>query len=181
VRRSSTLSLSAALGLVAATCWFSGCGYALVGRASTLPTEVRRIFVRPLDNRTPRAQVEQFLTTAIADELVTRQRFSLVQSAAEADAELAGTVTAFAVTPVTFDAQGRATEYEIAITARVAFRRTGEGEPAAMLWSNDRYVFRQSYPVQVSETGYFDQEDAAIRDAAERFAETMVSDLLEGF
>ena len=167
------------LACCAAAAGAAGCGYALVGRASNLPADVRQVFVRPLENRTPRTQVEQFLTTAITEELVTRQRFTLVASTAEADAELVGTVTAFAVTPVTFDAQGRATEYEIAITARVSFRRTGTEE--AVLWSSERYVFRESYPVEVSEIGYFDQEDTALRDAAKRFAETMVSDLLEGF
>lgn len=167
------------LALVLLAAALAGCGYALVGRASNLPADVQEVFIRPLENRTPRTQVEQFLTTAITDELVTRQRFTMVGSAGEADAELAGSVTGFAVTPVTFDAQGRATEYEIAITARVAFQRTSEEK--AVLWSNDRYVFRESYPVQVSAAGYFDQEDTAIREAARRFAETMVSDLLEGF
>ncbi len=156
-----------------------GCGYSLVGRGSNLPPDVREIFIRPLENQTPRSQVEQALTNAIADELVTRQRFAVVQSEAESDAVLAGAVTGFTVTPVTFDAEGRATEYQIAVIARMSFRRTGpEG---AVLWSNDRYLFRENYQVEVSETGYFDQEDAAIEDVAESFAETMVSDLLEGF
>jgi len=161
-----------------------GCGYALVGRASNIPEDVQRVFVQPLDNQTNRSQVEQFLTRTIANELVTRQRFTVAPSPAEADAVLSGTVTAFAVTPVTFDADGRATEYEIAITARMAFtRRDGDEDPSndPVLWSNDRYVFREAYEAEVSQEAYFDQEDEAIRGAAERFAETMVSDLLEGF
>lgn len=158
-----------------------GCGYALVGRGSNLPADVRQVHVRPFENLTPRSQVEQFLSNAIADELVTRQRFSLVAETAAPDAELSGAVTGFAVTPVTFDAEGRATEYEISITARVAFRRTGVEDESGVLWSNDRYVFRETYEVEVSEAGYFDQEDVAIEEAATRFAETMVSDLLEGF
>lgn len=157
----------------------SGCGYALVGRASNLPEDVRKVYVKPLENRTQRSQVEQYLTDAIADELVTRQRFSLVSGSEDADAELSGVVMAFAVTPVTFDSEGRATEYEISITARMVFQRPDVED--GVLWSNERYVFRQSYEVEVSETGYFDQEDVAIRDASSRFAETMVSDLLEGF
>jgi len=49
------------------------------------------------------------------------------------------------------------------------------------LWSNDHYLFRQNYPIEVSETGYFDRETLAIDQVALKFAETMVSDLLEGF
>ena len=79
---------------------------------------------------------------------------------------------------MTFDNSGRATEYEIAITAQVKFQRVGSED---VIWSNDRYVFRQSYPVEDIEAGFLDLEDEAIEEAAERFAETMVSDLLEGF
>ena len=58
------------------------CGYALVGRGtSNIPAEVREVYVRPLENRTQRTQVEQALTRAIADEMVTRNRFSVVGAA----------------------------------------------------------------------------------------------------
>ncbi len=156
----------------------TACGYALVGRGVNLPEDVREVYIKPLENRTPRSQVEQFLTRAIAEELVTRRRFAVVGSAEAADAELSGAVVAFNATPVTFDDTGRATEYEISIVAQMAFRRIADEK---VLWSNDRYVFRESYPIEVSEGAFFDREDQAIEDAAERFAATMVSDLLEGF
>jgi outer membrane lipopolysaccharide assembly protein LptE/RlpB len=156
----------------------AGCGYALVGRATNLPADVRRVYLKPLENRTQRAQVEQILTRAIADELLNRQRFVVVNDAASADAELSGAVVGFGVTPVTFDPDGRATEYEISITARVLFRRAASDE---VLWANERYEFRENYPVEVSEAEYFDRENLAIEEVAGNFAETMVSDLLEGF
>ncbi len=216
----------------------SGCGYALVGRGSNLPPDIKNVYLRPLENRTPRSQVEQALTRAIADELVQRQRFSVIGAPEGADAEISGAVVAYGATPVTFDAEGRATEYEIAITAQIVFKRTGgdatppippttvtgqvtapapadetgattgtvpepppaipgttgtppgtpgaPGRPAApvvdpsIIWSNDRYTFRETYEISANEN-YVDLEDDAIERAAERFAETMVSDLLEGF
>ena len=164
--------------LVTAALGLAGCGYGLVGRGSNLPADIRAVYIKPLENRTPRTQVEQFLTRAIADEMVTRKRFAVVGSEGEANAELSGAVVAFGATPVTFDASGRATEYEIAITAQMSFKRVGSEQ---VIWSNDAYTFRESYPVEVSSTEYFDREDQAIERASERFAETMVSDLLEGF
>jgi outer membrane lipopolysaccharide assembly protein LptE/RlpB len=172
MRRAGASALALLLPLLA------GCGYALVGRGVTVPADVRSVHLKPLENRTTRAQVDQILTRAIADELVTRQRFAVVADAAGADAELSGSVLGFGVTPVTFDPSGRATEYEITITAQVLFRRTGSDE---VLWSNDRYLFKESYPIELSETEYFDRENLAIEEVAGRFAETMVSDLLEGF
>ena len=156
----------------------SGCGYALVGRASNLPADIKNVYIKPLENKTPRSQVEQSVTRAIADEMVRRHRFSVVGSPEGADAELSGAVVAFGVTPVTFDPSGRATEYEISRTAQIAFKRTGQDTP---IWSNDRYTFRETYPIDATSANYVDLEDAAIDRAAERFAETMVSDLLEGF
>jgi hypothetical protein len=50
-----------------------------------------------------------------------------------------------------------------------------------VLWKNDRYLFRESYPVQVTGTGYVDLENTALETASKKFAQTMVSDLLEGF
>jgi outer membrane lipopolysaccharide assembly protein LptE/RlpB len=166
----------AALAILAVT--LAGCGYALVGRASNIPADIREVYIRPLENRTSRSQVEQELTRAIAEEMVNRQRFAVVGGAEGADAELSGAVVGFGVSPVAFDDTGRATEYEISITAQVAFKRVGKDE---VLWSNDRYVFRESYPIEATGAGYFDREDEAIEEAAERFAEAMVADLLEGF
>jgi len=169
--------LSGALGSLLLA--LSGCGYALVGRGSNIPEDIKSVYLRPLENRTQRSQVEQALTRAVADELVTRQRFAVVGSEAEATAEILGAVTGFGVTPVTFDQEGRATEYEIAITAQITFKRVGtEGQ---VIWKSDRYTFRENYPVDPSSAEYFDREDQAIELASQRFAETLVTNLLEGF
>jgi outer membrane lipopolysaccharide assembly protein LptE/RlpB len=156
-----------------------GCGYALVGRGSNVPTDVRAVFIKPFDNQTAKVQVEQFVTQAVANELVTRQRFTVVNDASKADAQLSGTVLAGGLTPVTFDQTGRATEYEVSIIAKVEFRRLDAD--SKILWASDRYQFRESYPVEVSQLGFFDLESVALEAAAKKFAETMVSDLLEGF
>jgi outer membrane lipopolysaccharide assembly protein LptE/RlpB len=155
------------------------CGYALVGRASSLPPDIKAVYVAPLENKTTRAQLEQFLTSALTDELVTRRRFTIVRTAGDADAQLEGAVTQFRVTPVTFNNDGRATEYEITIVAAMTFERTSAEE--AVVWENDRYLFRETYEIDESAEDFFDRENEAIVKAAQRFAESMVADLLEGF
>jgi hypothetical protein len=173
--------LAALAALAAVVC--GGCGYALAGRASNLPEDVRKIYVETLENDTPRAQVEQILTQAISDELVTRRRFNVVNSADEADAILRGKVLSFTVRPLTFDADGLATNFEIAINADMSFRRhpTLDDEEGEELWGNSNYVFRQDYPLVEGSVPYFDRENLAIEETSTRFAETMVTDLLEGF
>ena len=165
--------------LVAGAAAQLACGYALVGRASSLPPDIRAVYVAPLQNKTTRAQLEQFLTTALTDELVTRRRFTIVRTADAADAQLQGAVTQFRVTPVTFNTDGRATEYEITIVAAMRFERTDA--EAAVVWENDRYLFRETYEIDESAEDFFDRENEAIFQASQRFAESMVADLLEGF
>ena len=156
----------------------TGCGYRLVGTASNIPDEVRAVHLEALENRTSRVQVDQILTRALVDELVTRQRFEVLSEDEGADATISGAVTTFSVRPVAFDAEGRATEYEIQITAQVVFEQV---DPEKVLWQNDRYQFRDSYQLEASELGYFDRETPAIEASAKKFAESMVTDLLEGF
>ena len=154
------------------------CGYALVGRGTNIPEDIREVYLSPFENRTQRQQLDQFVTEAIAQELVKRRRFEVVGEPQRADADLSGEVVSFGLTPITFDDQGRATEYEISLTAQVLFRRIPGEE---VVWRAEHYQFRETYEVELGEGGFLDLEEEAIRDAAERFAETMVSDLLEGF
>jgi len=164
--------------LMAAAALIAGCGYSLVGRGSNIPPEIKKVYLKPFENGTDRVQVDQILTRAVADELVTRQRFSVVSSDTDADAEIDGRVTGFIVRPVSFDADRRATEFEIDITASVEMKQL---HPEKVLWQNSRYQFRDSYQLEASELGYVDRETPAIENTAQKFAETMVSDLLEGF
>jgi outer membrane lipopolysaccharide assembly protein LptE/RlpB len=182
--RTSSARLSAvrrpALGLtllavVAAT--LSGCGYALVGRSNNLPSDIRNVYIKAIENKTGHQRVDQAVTLAIGDELVKRHIFTLTATRDGADAELSGTVVGYGATPVTFDTSGRATAYELSLTASITFKRVDDD---TILWQNKNYVFRQNFPLTVS-NAYVDLEASAIDQAAKAFAQTMVSDLLEGF
>ncbi len=176
--RTAAAEIAALFVVVALGLSSLGCGYALVGRSTNLPEDVRNIFVQALGNLTNRAQVDQILTRSITEELVTRQRFRVVNDRAQSDAVLSGTVTSFRVRPVTFITGGRASEYEVLIYARMEFKRS-EGDE--ILWKQDAYQFRETYEIGDSAATYFDRENLAIEAVAEKFAETLVIDLLEGF
>lgn len=165
----------------------TGCGYTLVGRASNIPEDIRQVYVEPMENGTARLQVEQILTQAILDELVTRRRFEVINEINDADAILKGKVLDFAVRPLTFDATGLADNFEIKITADMRFQRplapgAEEGAEPEIIWSNSRYVFREDYLLDSQAgSGFIDRENIAIEETSVRFAETLVTDLLEGF
>jgi hypothetical protein len=164
--------------LVAGAAFAVRCGYSLVGRGSTLPAGLRVIRFQTLANATSRVGVEQRVSSEIARELATRGRFDVRADAREADAELSGTVTQFDLYAVAFDELGRAKEYQVAITARVALKTLPEEK---VLWENPAYTFRENYTLPASAASYADRENEAIDRVAERFAASLVSSVLEGF
>lgn len=174
-------ALRTLLPLLLAVPILGGCGYGLIGRTSNLPEDIERIYVEPLENRTTRTQVDLYLTQAIVNELVTRRRFEVVSGASSADAILKGALTSYVVRPVQFGADGRATDYQVIIRADMEFKRQGGSNE--VIWDRPQYLFRDDYELDInSEGAVFDPEDLIIQgDLAQRFAQSMVIDLLEGF
>lgn len=156
----------------------TSCGYALVGRSNFLDPAVRTIEVPAFVNKTTRIELEQRVTQAVAEEFVSRGRLSLVNQSNEADVILRGSIDSFNIFPIAFD-QGRATRYQISITAKIEL--LDHRHEDKVLWKNDQYRFTENYEVNIETTDAFDQESRAIREIAVRFAEGLVTNLLEGF
>ena len=154
------------------------CGYALVGRGNMLDPSIKSVHIPTLQNRTTRSEIEQRLTQSIGEEMVSRGRMRLVSEEKGADAVLRGSINSFNLTPVSF-VQGRATQYQISITATIELIDRREEEK--VIWKNDQYRFVESYEISPGAVDAFDQEDRAIREIAVRFAQSLVSTLLEGF
>ena len=167
------------LGICVTGALLGACGYALVGTSSNLPEDIKSIYISQFANETTRSQVDIILTQEVASEFLTRRQFTMVSSRSEADAEMTGAVTNFHVRPVSFDTDGRAREYEIVISANVMLSRVDEEEE--ILWQRNGYQFRENYELEDSAQDFFDQEDIAILEVADKFAETLVIDVLEGF
>lgn len=156
----------------------NGCGYALVGRSNFLDASIRTIEVPSFVNKTTRVELEQRLTQAVAEELVSRGGLQLVKASNDAHVILRGSIDSFGIFAVAFD-QGRATQYQISITANIELVDHRNGDK--VLWKNDQYRFSENYEVNLATTDAFDQESRAIREIAVRFAESLVANLLEGF
>ena len=121
---------------------------------------------------------DQLLTRAITDEFVTRKQFEIVSSLDEADGVLEGAVLLFTTIPIVLDDEGRATEYQLTINVRMRLQDRVED---VILWSNDRYVYKESYESDASDSNFVDLANVAIEEAASGFARTVVIDVLEGF
>ena len=164
--------------MILAAAGLTGCGYTLVGKTSTLPASVRVIHFQTLANMTTRVGVEQRLSREVARELASRGRFSVQAQAAGADSDLTGAVTGFELFAVAFDDAGRAREYQVRITARVSLKTLPDEK---VIWENPSFTFQENYAFSTSAASYVDRENEAVDRVAERFAESLVSSLLEGF
>ena len=158
--------------------FLGGCGYALVGRSNFLDPSIRTIEVPSIVNRTTRVELEQRVTQAVSEELVSRGSLQLVNDTKQAHVVLRGSINSFNIFPIAFD-QGRATRYQISITAHIEL--LDHRNEDKVLWKNDQYRFTENYEVNLGNTDAFDQETRAIQEIAVRFAEGLVTNLLEGF
>lgn len=172
-----------ALVITMAVAW-SGCGYALAGRGSFLPADIRVVGIPLLENRTTTARIEQMFTEKIRTEFIERNKYTIVPGAGGADAVLSGAITAISYQPVGLtNQQQQASRYLFVVTMRVQFTDSRNNE---VLWANDALTFREEYDLsrggtQLEGAVLLEQEGPAVNRLATDLARTVVSAILEAF
>jgi outer membrane lipopolysaccharide assembly protein LptE/RlpB len=172
--------MSRLAALAAFMCFFgAGCGYHTAGHAVTIPDNVRTIAIPAFVNQTQTFKIEQMLTGAVVRELVTRTRYRVVnQVNDDADAALHGTVLSAYTTPLTYDSRtGRAASVMVVISIRVSLL----DKQGKVLYQNPSYLFREQYEVSRDLNSFFEEDSPAFQRLSHDFAQTLVSNMLEGF
>jgi outer membrane lipopolysaccharide assembly protein LptE/RlpB len=154
------------------------CGYHLSGTGSSLPEHIHTIGLPIFVNNTQGYQVEQKITNSIQNVLLQRGKYKVVPDATGVDALLKGTIVSVSLYPATFSTEGRASEYNVVITAKVTFTDLLDKK---VLFQNPSFIFRGQYPIDQDEVLFFDRQSEAIDQIAKDFAESVVSAILEGF
>ena len=121
--------------------------------------------------------IRQRQSARAAREFVSRGNFTMVADSENADAELTGTITQFTVTPIGL-AEEEATNFLVQIRAQVNFRDLVQNR---VLYSNNSFLFRQQFEIEVDPRAFFDVSNVAVDLIAAEFARTVVSSILEGF
>ena len=160
-------------------CFGSACGYHTAGHAVTIPDNVRTIAVPAFVNQTQTFKIEQMLTAAVVKELVTRTHYHVInQINDDADAALHGTVLSTYTTPLTYDSQtGRAASVMVVISMKVSLL----DKQGKVLYQNPSYLFREQYEVSRDLNSFFEEDSPAFQRLSRDFAQTLVSNILEGF
>jgi outer membrane lipopolysaccharide assembly protein LptE/RlpB len=166
--------------LMTLICFFgAGCGYHTAGHAVTLPDNVRTIAIPAFVNQTQTFKIEQMLTAAVVRELVTRTHYRVIDQANDdADAALHGTVLSTYTTPLTYDSRtGRAASVMVVISMKVSLL----DKQGKVLYQNPSYLFREQYEVSRDLNSFFEEDSPALQRLSRDFAQTLVSNILEGF
>lgn len=172
-------------GVALVVAWLHvGCGYALAGRGSFLPSYIRTVGIPQLENRSTFFQVEQILTEKLRIEFIGRGTYAVSPEATGADAVLTGEVVGISVQPVALNEQQLASRYLFTLSMRVQFTDARTNE---VLWSNDALTFREEYELAtrgataIDGSAFLDQERSSFDRIATDVARSVVTAILEAF
>ena len=164
-------------GLFFACALLIQCGYHLRGTGSFLPAHIKKISIPMFKNETTRYELDLKLTQNVINELVARARLEVSADAGGADAVLIGDIISFNVNPIAFSGSGSADRYNIVIVAKIVLRDLVSQK---VLFSNPSFNYTEEYEVPQG-TDFESVETLAIDKVAEKFARSLVVNILEGF
>ncbi len=175
------------VGAMHRTCWIllvlglsvaaGACGYRVAAN-NRVPRPFHTLLVKPLENDTTSYEIEQILTRSLVSEFVKRTDYAVVDNQSRADAVLEGRVTRVTASPVTFARSAFASTFLVTVYASVELKDLKSGE---VLFSNNRYVFREQYIVNVDVKNFFSEVNPALHRMASDFAASVVATIVEGF
>ena len=148
-------------------------------KKSGLPGEIRTVAVPPFQNQALRYKIESRFTDAVSQELIRRGRGLRVQSRREgADVVVDGLIKEFYFGGVLLDDRGRARIFEVTVVGAVTLRDQASNR---VLYDNQNYVYKGEFEFANDPRTFFNEEDPAVLRIARKFAEDLVSTLVNGF
>ncbi len=157
----------------------AACGYHTAGHNAILPENAKTLAIPAFVNQSQTYRVEQTLTAAVVREFTTRTHYQIVSRETDAaDATLRGTVLTTTASPLTYDSKtGRAESVLVVVSMKVSLvDREGK-----ILYQNPSYIFRAQYQVSQELSSFFEEDTPAMGRLSRDFAQTLVSNVLEGF
>jgi len=159
-------------------CLFSiQCGYHLRGTGSFLPVHIKKINIPMFKNLTTRFELDLKLTHSVIDEMVARGKVEITEDMQSADAVLIGEIVSFTATPIAFSREATADRYKITVVARITLKDMVNQK---IIFSNPNFMYQDEYEVPEG-TDFETVESEALDKIAEKFARSLVVNMLEGF
>lgn len=167
-----------AVGLIMTGTLAVACGYRVASK-NQVRSPFKTIAIEPLESDTTTFQVEQFLTRSLANELVEKSHFEVINDPSQADAVLWGRVHEVKASPITFARSGDfGSTFLVSLRVSLLMRDRKTNE---IVYRMDDYSFREQYVVNIDVENFFTEENPALKRIARDFADSAVSTILEGF
>jgi hypothetical protein len=160
----------------------AGCGYALAGRASTMPEHIRRIGIPMLVNQSVTPDLDQILTNAIRQEVQSKRRYTVVPGDTGVDAVLTGTIMPVQTNLTGLTEARQAQRYIVTVSANVEFK---DLKTNTIHWANANFRSSEEYEVPTGQgatdqTLVFQADRQALERLARTFARALVASIFEG-
>jgi outer membrane lipopolysaccharide assembly protein LptE/RlpB len=160
------------------TClFFLQCGYHLRGTGSFLPPHIKRVNIPMFKNLTTRFELDLKLTHSVIDELVARGKVEIAEDTQSADAVLIGEIVTFQAQPIAVSREASADRYNIIVVTRITLKDLVNQK---IIFSNPNFRYLEVYEVPEGED-FETVESEALDKIAEKFARSLVTNILEGF
>ena len=172
-RRGAALVPIAGLAVLTALV-VAGCGYSF---RANLPPGIRAVHIPVLENRTQEPGIEDLVTQALTQAVVTGGRLRIA-AAAEADARLEGSIVEYALSSLAFDRSSNVTQYRLRIALKLTLRDLRKNE---VIWTVDRAEDQADFQVAGQIPVTLVRQEDALRRAAIEVSRAIVSLAFEGF
>ncbi len=157
--------------------FFLQCGYHLRGTGSFLPPHIKRVNIPMFKNLTTRFELDLKLTHSVIDELVARGKVEIAEDTKSSDAVLIGEIVSFQALPIAVSREASADRYNIIVVTRITLKDLVNQK---IIFSNPNFRYLEVYEVPEGED-FETVESEALDKIAEKFARSLVTNILEGF
>jgi hypothetical protein len=115
-----------------ATLLFLCCGYSFAPQGEHIDKRIQKVYVESFGNKTPQAEIENYVRTAFINQFIQYSRLKVVGSVEDADATVKGNIINFNTVALSYRANTLAAEERATVTMELTFR---ERESGKIIWS----------------------------------------------
>ncbi len=134
------------------------------------------IAIPPFESWCQMGGVAQIFTREVRKRFIENGNFKIIASPKHADAVLFGTIKSCFVTPISVKNKNLTSVYSIILTLDVKFKNLHTGK---VYFYSSNYVLREEYMLEGGGKDFFLQVDPAVKRAAKKFSDMLISTAFE--
>lgn len=152
------------------------CGYTISGSGKLFPENIKTIYIPEFDNVSTAVAATGLIGSAIAEKFLRRSGLKRVNNRSMAESMLEGRITQFQVTPLLEESTEGNRSLNLKISLSLRFIDLTQN---TLIYENQKFNF--TYQYENSSEDFFDQNQEAQFEIADKLASKVVTAILENF